>query len=169
MLVGVISDTHDNLPNIEKAIKVLNEKKVDLVIHCGDYVAPFVIKKLSELKARLVGVFGNNDGDKKLLLDFANKYGFEIHNAPLEYKLDGLNALILHGFSGMNVTLKIVESIAAKGIYDVIFYGHTHKKDYRIINNTIVINPGEVFGMLTGKATIVIFDTSTKKVEFIEL
>ena len=43
MLVGLISDTHDNLPMVEKAVKRLNEEKVGLVLHAGDYVAPFVI------------------------------------------------------------------------------------------------------------------------------
>ncbi len=42
MLIGVVSDTHDNLPLVEKAVKRLNEEKVNLVLHAGDYVAPFV-------------------------------------------------------------------------------------------------------------------------------
>ena len=67
MLIGVISDTHDNLPMIEKAVKRLNEEKVELVLHAGDYVAPFVIPKFKALNCKLIGVFGNNDGDHELL------------------------------------------------------------------------------------------------------
>ena len=74
MLVGLISDTHDRLPMVEKAVKRLNEEKVKLVLHAGDYVAPFVIPKFKDLKARLIGVFGNNDGDHELL-----KKGFSEH------------------------------------------------------------------------------------------
>ena len=59
MLIGVISDTHDNLPIIEKAIKKLNEENVALVLHAGDYVSPFVIPKFKALNAKLIGVFGN--------------------------------------------------------------------------------------------------------------
>jgi predicted phosphodiesterase len=40
MLIGLISDTHDNLPMIEKAVKKLNEENVALVLHAGDYVLP---------------------------------------------------------------------------------------------------------------------------------
>ena len=50
MLIGAISDTHDNLPQIEKAVKYLNEQKVDLVLHAGDYVAGFVIPKFKAVK-----------------------------------------------------------------------------------------------------------------------
>ena len=67
MLIGAISDTHDNLPQIEKAVKYLNDQKVGLVLHAGDYVAGFVIPKFKQLNCKLIGVFGNNDGDHELL------------------------------------------------------------------------------------------------------
>ncbi len=50
MLIGAISDTHDNLPKIEKAVQNLNEQKVGLVLHAGDYVAGFVIPRLGKTK-----------------------------------------------------------------------------------------------------------------------
>lgn len=65
MLIGLMADTHDNLPMVEKAIKMFNEEKVEVILHAGDYVAPFVIPKFRGLKARLIGVFGNNDGDRE--------------------------------------------------------------------------------------------------------
>jgi len=67
MLIGLISDTHDNLPMIEKAVKKLNEENVALVLHAGDYISPFVIPKFKTLNAPLIGVFGNNDGDHEFL------------------------------------------------------------------------------------------------------
>ena len=36
MIIGVISDTHNNLRNVKKIIELFNEKKVELVIHTGD-------------------------------------------------------------------------------------------------------------------------------------
>ena len=36
MLLGVVSDTHNNLKNIETIISLFNDKKVSLVIHTGD-------------------------------------------------------------------------------------------------------------------------------------
>jgi putative phosphoesterase len=67
MLIGIISDTHDNLPMIEKVIKRLNKENVALVLHAGDYVSPFVIPKFKALNAKLIGVLGNNDGDHEFL------------------------------------------------------------------------------------------------------
>ena len=67
MLIGLIADSHDNLQLIDKAVKVLNEKNVELVLHVGDFVSPFVVSKLKDLHCRVIGVFGNNDGDRELL------------------------------------------------------------------------------------------------------
>ncbi len=74
MLIGIMSDTHDNLPAIRKAVEFFNERNVDLVIHAGDYVAPFVARELKKLKAPLKGVFGNNDGERKGLYEALGIY-----------------------------------------------------------------------------------------------
>ena len=64
MKLGLISDTHDNVPMIKKAVEFFNKADVDLVLHAGDYVAPFSIKPLFSLECDFLGVWGNNDGDK---------------------------------------------------------------------------------------------------------
>lgn len=69
MLIGIMSDTHDNLIFTKKAIKLFNSRKVEHVIHAGDYTSPFTLKLFRELKCKYTGIFGNNDGDKLLLQD----------------------------------------------------------------------------------------------------
>ena len=44
MNLGIISDTHDDLLSLKRAIKIFNERKVSHVIHAGDYVFPGVVK-----------------------------------------------------------------------------------------------------------------------------
>ena len=61
MLIGVISDTHNNIKNIGKIISILNNEKVDLVIHTGDITKAETLKKFSLLNCPLTGVFGNNE------------------------------------------------------------------------------------------------------------
>ena len=38
MLVGVLSDTHDRLPAIDRALSLFERRKVQAVIHPGDVV-----------------------------------------------------------------------------------------------------------------------------------
>ena len=90
MLIGAISDTHDNLPNIEKAVKFFNDKKVNLVLHAGDYVAGFVVPKLKMLNCPLIGVFGNNDGDHELLKKrFSETTNCKLHDRFAQITLEG--------------------------------------------------------------------------------
>jgi hypothetical protein len=165
MLVGLISDTHDNLPMVEKAIKRLNEEKVGLVLHAGDYVAPFVIPRFKDLQAKLIGVFGNNDGDHELLKKrFSENKNLEIRGSFAEIKADNLKIALLHG-SEEELLRALIESES----FDVIVHGHMHEADVYRKDKTLIINPGEVCGYLTGKSTIALLDTLKHEARLIEL
>src|SRR5437867_6794007 len=64
MNIGIISDTHDDLSNLKNEVRTFNERKVSYVIHAGDYVFPGVVKEFKNFNGKLVGVLGNNDGEK---------------------------------------------------------------------------------------------------------
>ncbi len=164
MKIGVISDTHDHLENLDKAIELLNTEEVELVIHCGDFISPFVIRRLYKLKPKVVGVFGNNDGDRGLLMKIAKDVNVELHNMPYDLELCGKRIHVLHGLGSPEYTRRTVELLAKSGAYDIILYGHTHKIDLRKIGDCLVLNPGEVFGMLTGRSSVAILDIETFKV-----
>ena len=61
MILGVVSDTHNRLDNIEKIIDIFNSNKVDFVIHTGDITKADTLRKFSNLNCSLMGVYGNND------------------------------------------------------------------------------------------------------------
>ncbi len=166
MLVGLMSDTHDRLPLVEAAVKALNERGVELVLHAGDYIAPFVIPRLAKLEARLVGVFGNNDGDKALLLKRAADTGgkVEIRGVFAEIAVDGLRIALTHGHEA-----DLLRSLVACGGYNVVVHGHTHQVGVRHEGQTLVVNPGEVCGWLYGRPTVAVLDTRTLEVEVVEL
>ena len=164
MLIGIIADTHDRLPYVEKAVKKLNEEKVELVLHAGDYVAPFVASKFKDLKADLIGVFGNNDGDKQLLRKKFNEIGAEIRGRFAEVIVDGLKIALLHGEEN-----DLLKALINAESHDVVVHGHTHKAKIYRKGDTLVVNPGEVCAYLTGKSTIAILDTETKEAKIINL
>ena len=51
MLIGVMSDTHDNIIQTKKAVATFNRKNVEHVVHAGDIISPFMIDTLKELKS----------------------------------------------------------------------------------------------------------------------
>jgi len=160
MLIGIMSDSHDNLVNIKKAVALFNDKKVGLVIHCGDFVSPFIAQEFEKLDMKLVGVFGNNDGDKPYLLERFAKIG-ELHQDPFEINIAGRKIVIMH-------QPKFIDELIACNRYDVVIYGHTHKIDIRK-DKSLAINPGETGGWLTGKSSVVILDTQTLSPQLVYL
>ncbi len=159
MLIGIMSDTHDNLPLVRKAIEVFNEKKAGYVIHAGDYTSPFTLKLFQQLECEYVGIFGNNDGDKLLLQERA---GGKIRNQPYIFTLADKKIVVMHEHH-------VADALADSGHFDLVIYGHTHKADVRKVKNTLVVNPGEVSTYLYGKSTIVLVDLKTLEAEIVEL
>ena len=164
MIVGIIADTHDRLLLLDKAVMQLNEEKVELVLHAGDYIAPFVVPHFKPLKADLIGVFGNNDGDRELLRKRFTELGAEIRGRFAEVVVEGLRIAVLHGDEE-----ELLRSLINAESHDIIVHGHTHEaKTYRK-GETLVINPGEVCGYLTEKPTIAILNTKTLDVKTVLL
>jgi putative phosphoesterase len=165
MLVGLIADTHDRLPMVEKAVKKLNEKNVELVLHAGDYVAPFVIPKFNELEAKLIGVFGNNDGDRELLKRvFSEHKGLEMRGTFAKITVGDSKIVLLHGAEE-----ELLKALVDSESFDFVVHGHTHKADVYRRGKTLVVNPGEVCGYLTGRSTMALLETDKREVEILEL
>lgn len=161
MLIGLISDTHDHVPHIKKAAAAFKKRKADLILHAGDYCSPFTIRHFKGLK--LKGIFGNNDGDKYLLISKFNEIGAGIEGEFMNIKAGDLNIAVYHG-----TYVEITNALCKSGEYDVVVTGHTHKAGLINYGNTIAINPGSAHGF-DDKATIAFLDTATKEVEFEQL
>ncbi len=164
MKIGLVSDTHDRLPFIDKAVQKLNEEKVELVLHAGDYSAPFAAFRFKPLRAQMIGVFGNNDAEKELLQKNFETIGKQVRGKFAEVKVDKLKIALLHGEEA-----DLLESLVNTSAYDVVMYGHTHQAAVRKQNRTMIINPGEACGYLTEKATVGFLDTETMEVELVSI
>lgn len=156
-MIGIISDTHDNIPNILKAVKIFREKGCGLVLHLGDIIAPATIKFFDGLNMKFIR--GNCDGDiKKIKSKIA-----EIHGEFLEK-----NELVVNN-KRIALFHKLPENLEhLSKNYDYIFYGHDHKKGNEKIGKTRIINPG---GHYLGdkEHSIVVLCMEKDEVEFISI
>jgi putative phosphoesterase len=162
MKIAVISDSHDNIWKLEKAMPFLSQ--ADIVLHCGDLISPFMIKRLVEGLGTIPIhiVWGNNDGDKALLSKLARESGsITIHGETASLELGGKKIAINH-------YPEIARREAESGTYDLVCYGHDHTAYYEKIGETLLLNPGELMGM-NGRSTFVIYDTQTGEVKWVEL
>jgi len=74
MKLGIISDTHDRLESLAKAIEIFKKEKVEMIVHCGDWVSPFTIEFFDKycqkvgLKVPVRSLIGNNKGDLERMI-----------------------------------------------------------------------------------------------------
>ena len=173
MRIAVISDTHDNIQNLEKVLRRI-DGKVDIIIHCGDYCAPFISAMLVKLGLPTYGCLGNVDGDQKGLTELG---GGNFNLVPLygEYgqvKLDERKIAYCH-------YPKLANLLAKNGEFDAVFYGHNHTAENKKVNNTLLLNPGAVCGITAGvilgfdkkhkPASYAIYDTKTNSAEIVKI
>ncbi|WP_292390829.1 metallophosphoesterase [Methanosarcina sp. UBA5] len=163
-MIGIISDSHDNMNAIRKAVEFFNEKRVKAVLHAGDLVSPFTARAFKELEPKLYFVFGNNDGDKVTLTKRFEEIGATSCGNFGDLTIDGLHIALLHGTNEA-----LVKALAKSGEFDVVIRGHTHDPGVKIVEGVPVINPGESSGVLSGKSTVAILDIANLNVEIMQL
>lgn len=163
MRLAIVSDSHDNLWHLERARPHLAQ--ADALLHCGDWVAPFTLKRFVDIMAGrpIHGVFGNNDGERRLLALVAQRYdGVHLYGDFAQVELDGLRIALTH-------YPEIARPLAASGRYHLVCYGHDHKAHEEWVGDVLLLNPGELFGGLTGRASLVLLETETRSVRWVDL
>lgn len=159
MKIGILSDIHDNVWNLRRALTAM--AGVDAVICCGDLCSPFIIGLLGEgLPERPIHiVFGNNDGDLFRIAQLAAKWPqIHLHGELFNGELGGQRIYVNHYPA-------IAASVDPRA-YDLICYGHNHLFRVARKGQALVINPGPIMGYEPGgkrdvPATFVIYDTAT--------
>ncbi|MFC4439694.1 MULTISPECIES: YfcE family phosphodiesterase [Natrialbaceae] len=162
MNIGIVSDTHDNVAAAERAGQIFEEEGVEVVVHCGDFVAPPVLPSFDGFE--LHGVLGNNDGEISGLEAGFDALGGEsaLHGRFATLEFDGLSFAALHGESKAEV-----EALAAAEEYDFVCYGHHHQRDHTEVGRTTVLNPGAHFPTVDDDhRTVAVIDTLSESVRF---
>jgi putative phosphoesterase len=176
MKIAIISDIHDNLPNLKKCLSWCAENKIEKLICAGDVTNSETLQILSEnFKGEIFMIAGNGETyDEDVAAAYENiNYGgrFAI------FKIDGKNIGVCHEPSFIADVLKSsllskeglpVLSVAEGGDgsdkCDIIFYGHTHKPWIEIKNGIQIVNPGTLGGVYT-PATFAVWDTTKTEPE----
>ena len=158
MLVGVVSDTHNNIKNINNIINIFNREKVDLVIHTGDISKAKTLRLFSSLQCSMTGVFGNNDRIEEGLKEVCYEYNFNFQEPPLSLSLEGKKIAVFHEPELIDSYIKEHTDV------QLIIHGHTHRYTEETQNNIIIFNPGESAGSLKGKNALGIIDLNNLEI-----
>ena len=152
MLLGVVSDTHNNLKNIEVIIDIFNDAKVPIVIHTGDISNANSLEQFSKLNSKFIGVFGNNDRNEPGLIEVAKRNNFQFQEPPRRLNLLEKEIVIFHEPDNVE------QFLSENKMINVVLYGHTHRYENQTKNGVLYFNPGESAGMQKGRNAVGILD-----------
>ena len=163
MKLGIISDTHNHIENLQAALTILKAEGIDLLIHCGDATDLEIIQALGEF--RVVYLFGNGDiltGEMQETL---------LAMSPLNYAglvytdhIEGAAVAATHGHLDGQVNQWL-----SSGRYDFVFHGHSHRRRDVRVGKTRSINPGALGGLQVEARSFAVLDLQTRTLKFIKL
>ncbi|MFX0103942.1 MAG: metallophosphoesterase family protein [Candidatus Hodarchaeota archaeon] len=122
LLIGIIGDTHLRSKEPDIPLQIIDdfqEKKIDYLIHVGDFTSYNVYEKLQNIfgKEKVIGIVGNMD-DSKISKELPEK---------IELSLFGHKIFITHGLGGPTNIIERINKRFDLSQYDVIIFGHTHR------------------------------------------
>lgn len=160
MKIGILSDTHNNLENLEKALDRFRQEEITTIIHCGDLTDASLARRMTGF--RVICVLGNGDyasGEIRNTLMALNPENY----CGLIYKgsIDGVQIAATHGH------LDVVDELLASGVYTYVFKGHSHYHKDELHGSTRLINPGALGGLRRENRQFCILDLATGKAQFV--
>jgi hypothetical protein len=163
MILGILSDTHDNLANTRRALAVFRQQRVEFIIHCGDITIPQVVELFDGWQVAFV--FGNMDGTEANLLAAARGLS---EPASIGHRyigiIGGVSVAAYHGNDD-----EYLGTLIVGGQYDYVFYGHTHLRRDEKIGRTRVINPGSLGGRKKETRSVCVLTLPDGDARFIEI
>jgi putative phosphoesterase len=161
--IGLLADTHDRLPAIAEILERFRAAGVTMVMHAGDFCAPFAMQPFRDANLPLLGVFGRNDGDHEGLIASASALpaGGELWESPHSFEINGHSILLVHDIGDV-----LQRSLDA---HAYVVHGCSHQAEMKERGDTLLVNPGEGCGWLSGAPTAAIINLETRSVEWVKL
>lgn len=155
MKILVMGDSHGNIANLKHVMGFAKKIKAGAIIHTGDWDNGLSLRTVYDYKIPLYTVLGN--ADSSLLKDKKDIEAFKKKNKEFSYGVYEINKRkigVIHSFKASESWYKDC---------DIVFCGHRHSQDDRIVNGVRMVRPGA----LALGIYFVVYDTKTNNVEFI--
>lgn len=159
MKIAVLSDIHDDKKGLSFVLDRIAHQDVKMIFVLGDYVSFSFFKQLIQTDLPIVAVFGNMDKSQEKIESWVKEKG---KNITLRREMNRVKV------GDRNIALthypEIAEKLLKSGIYDAVFFGHTHRAEQKLDEETLVANPGAVKNRSFG-----IYDSETNEFEIVKV
>lgn len=157
MLLGILSDTHDQIQRTRSAVDLLRAEGAEVLVHCGDLVGPDIVAQCAVLP--LYFAFGNWDCDMvPVLQNAALKHGATCLGWGGKFTIAEKRLAVVHG----HLTMDLRPLLAAGP--DYLLSGHSHIPGQWYDGVTRRINPGALAE--AEEYSVALLDLSTDRVQF---
>jgi hypothetical protein len=164
MKICLVSDSHDHRRLLASAVEDGKRRGAEVVLHCGDLVAPSTLHSITKLGLPIHIIYGNNTGDLFHLSRIAaeSKGLVHYHGQDASITLAGKRIFMVH-------YPHYAKAMATTGDYDLVCNGHEHKARIEEIPNikggtTLRLDPGTVAG-IGSKPTYLLGDLASMQFE----
>ena len=141
MKIGILSDTHGNIPATAQAARLFKAAGAGAVLHCGDIGGSDVLAELAAvfhpLDVPVYAVLGNVDIHSPDWKFFPSNIGVQLFGRFGALELGGCRMALLHSDDRARFHKTI-----SSGDYDFVFSGHSHEVHDHTVGSTRCINPG---------------------------
>jgi len=163
MKIAIISDIHDNLPNLDKVLEYIRQNNISKLICCGDFGSQETLAYLADnFIGQIWTVLGNMDKGHVEYSEVKDKFdNIMLFETMGKFSVDNKEVLIVH-------EPRNYVSYLRNDDFQYVFYGHTHRPWQEIIDGKMVLCPGNVANQLYAP-TFAVWDTSDNKFELIQI
>ena len=162
MKIGIVSDTHDHIGNLQKALQSLRAQGVNSILHCGDVCSPQIVQCMSDFDVWIAQ--GNSDYYHSLTDAITCTFGESRWARLHRLTFNGYSLAVLHGDNE-----DVLNNLILSGEYTYVLHGHTHRRRDERIGRTRVINPGSIGGAYRQRRSYCVLDLATGIPRFSEL
>jgi uncharacterized protein len=163
MRIAILSDSHDHIPNLRSAVTYCNAYNVNMLIHCGDLISPFMLEELAAFGGAVHLIYGNNAGDQHLISrSCGTRFPAITHHGLFgAVEAAGRRLAFTH-------YPELAVGLASRDGFDVVCCGHNHRYQVKQIGTTLLINPGELLGK-DGQPGFCILECPSLEVERVDV
>lgn len=162
MLLGLMSDTHNNEKRTGQAMQVFREEEPEVILHMGDVTEPRMIPSYFDGWEMWI-VQGNIDRNPEGLRAAAEMCDPTIQFGDMfELSFDNVDVGMIHGDDPGRL-----EGMVNSGGFDLVLHGHTHEFRDEDLGKTRIVNPGAIHR--TPEPSVCLFETDTEELTRIRL
>ncbi len=153
MKILIISDSHGHIANLKQVLEIGKKAGVKAIIHCGDWDNLESFRAAQTFELPIYSVLGNADIDSNLeeALRFECK---KYDSYLLELEFEGKKIAVVHRADLKNEKLYG---------YKIVFSGHYHPKEEKIVNWTKFVRPGALINGIN----FAVYETVSGTIEFV--